>query len=339
MSAQFIRLARLCTQDGSHVRGDIVMRLQKTRRPRRKEPKRLIATVLRRGQKKRIHVAPEHVQRRRVRDAYIDNRIEAHKLSANYQFVSRARKLGPEKAALVLDTPKGLTSSMLAVAGWDRQRIIVPNPNAKTPLCTHHKCTVFEYLRDEIAPLEPAHRPSMHVFLDYCCTWRGCTDGTRPQNDIELLFWTGVLPRHGGVLAITLSPRGVHKSLAKHAREVDTRIRALATQYGYDLALAHVAHPKCASGVQMLLWITPPDKANTEHAWVRPAECSAQPGPWYPCTIESVTEEDGCMHVTVRDTDNYVRTGKDTPDFVRRQKACPIPTALNRSLKALHIRN
>jgi len=72
------------------------------------------------------------------------------------------------------------------------------------------------------------------AFFDYCCTFGGSKEGTRPLADILLLFARNLLVRDGGIFACTFCLRASGKHLTK-ADDIYNQIWATAARFGYDL--------------------------------------------------------------------------------------------------------
>jgi hypothetical protein len=137
----------------------------------------------------------------------------------------------PGDLVLVLDSPAGQTVRMLhktVPAGC----LLVANPD--TNVATHlykyamwYNCTALEFIRDY-----PHNHPT-HYWLDYCCTFDGCSTKTLPKLDIEALFCRGDLPRYNGVLCLTFSMRCYQQDTL--IDDVHRFIRRMALKYSYYL--------------------------------------------------------------------------------------------------------
>lgn len=275
-----------------------------------------------------------HGDSRTVRDEYADVGQTGNKMLCNLDFARSAVKSGAPHA-LVLDTHAGSTTGMLAASGFGPGDIVVPNPNPdEAPpggICTFFTCTSFEWLRD-VAYGDPASRGKYSVFLDFCCTWRGCKTGTQPKLDVAMLFLCGLLPKHGGVLALTLSLRGFKGTKEVHNRVVHREMCELAREYGYNLCLKRT-RDSSTRRVQFLLWETCDPAAWPRQLWVNAGFAAGLEGPWLRCSVVEICDSGLC----VKDSKHYHHTGPaDNPAFISTSSECPIPTALNSALKQLH---
>jgi hypothetical protein len=277
----------------------------------------------------------DQVREPQVRDSFEEVKLGPEKIECNRLFAECAGE-SPASCVLVLDTALGLTSAMLAVRGFEKDQLVVPNPDEREAppehLCTFFPCTVFELLRDYIHPNIEDNAGEYSAFLDYCCTWRGSKTGTRPKLDLNLLFECEMLPKSGGIVAMSLSTRGHPGTRDHHARVVDQEARQIARSKGYDLCLKHLRNSS-SHRVQFFLWETKEARAWPNRIWVNAGYTQGKNGPWL---RGSVTEcEGGC--VFVKDMLGYIHRGaEEDPFFTCREKTCPIPTRMNNVLKETH---
>lgn len=157
----------------------------------------------------RFHVSPfneEHATRNKIQSNFLFSQ-----LLLTYTRVNRH--------IVYLDDPVlGLTTTCLQSNGT--YQLHVPNPqfldSSLIPFMSQflkpnntcnnihtYGCTIFEWLRD--TPI--TNDTYYDVGMDYCCTWQG-NDSCNPQHDIVLLFQSGLLARHHGVVWITVNTRG-----------------------------------------------------------------------------------------------------------------------------------
>lgn len=269
-----------------------------------------------------------------VRDSYEEVQLSPEKIDCNRIFAQCAAN-ADTPCVVALDTSVGITSAMLAVSGFEKEQLLVPNPDeSEAPpdhLCTFFPCTFFELLRDYMYPNRDKYRGEYSVFLDYCCTWRGCKTGTRPQLDLKLLFTCGIVPKTEGVVAMSLSTRGYSGTRDHHAYVVDQEARKIARENGYDLRLKYV-RSSSSQRVQFFLWETQEVPESPARIWVNAGHARGQNGPWL---RGSVLECEGDK-VTVQDTLGYMHRGaQQDARFLCTDKTCPIPTRMNNMLKEL----
>ena len=277
----------------------------------------------------------DQVREPRVRDSFEEVKLGPDKIECNRLFAEYAGK-SPASCVLALDTALGLTSAMLAVRGFEKDQVVVPNPDEREAppehLCTFFPCTVFELLRDYMYPQLEDHAGEYSAFLDYCCTWRGAKTGTRPKLDLNLLFACGILPKRGGIVAMSLSTRGHVGTRDHHTRIVDQEARQIARSKGYNLCLKHTCKSS-SHRVQFFLWETREPRTWPSRIWVNAGLAQGRNGPWLRGTVTECEE----AWVTVKDMLGYTHRGAEWDSrFLCTEKTCPIPIRMNNVLKETH---
>lgn len=186
---------------------------------------------------------------------YSQESIDRNKVVANSMVAELMRRyVKPTDELVVLDTEIGLSSAVLKGA-TGVTTVHVPNPDPDLAKIDEehgvewHQCTLFDFLRDVVLA---DGMEQLHYWLDYCCTFKGDRTKTQPIIDVELLLQTGSLPKHGGVLAITLCSRGTVGGSDKVVESVDALLEDLGPTYGYSFR-REIDHVYGANGAKMVL--------------------------------------------------------------------------------------
>lgn len=185
-----------------------------------------------------------------------EKHITPKKVQANVRIAHEiAKRYGTDDDVVLLDSPAGMSAGFVraAIPDLPRDNLHVPHPDAGYEravvelgeMVSWYDATIFEFLRDGLAtPLRA------HIWFDYCCTWDGSPEMTLPAVDIEMALFKGVLKREGGVLAVTLSTRGM--SAADTRAAVTAKLDGLGADYGY--AFREVFEPVAYGTVVLLCY-------------------------------------------------------------------------------------